>query len=324
MKWIVGVSIVAAVVFVLATITIPAQTIVPDQAVLKLFPAETQGVAFVDLAALRNTPLGQEVMAQGGPLAVTRVPKLQDFIAATGFNFQQDVDRVTVGRLDARRAMFVIQARFDKFKVERYLADHVTRLDTYMGRSIYEDRDHDFGVTFIDELVIAGYTDAVKKAVEQASLPASSIALRSDLMGAIRSFESGSQVWAAGDFHFNELPVAQLPQRAIGAGPIVDVLRTLQGGTYQMRVDTDIHAKATANFTTAENAKTLADLSRGMIALVKTQVGSQNPDLLHALDGLQVSNSGTQIVVNIAESGDLVKRLRDLRQQRPTRRLPGD
>jgi hypothetical protein len=324
MKWIAGVSVVAAVVFALATIAIPAQTIVPDQAVLKLFPAETQGVAFVDLAGLRNTPLGQEVMAQGGPLAATRVPKLQDFINATGFNFQQDVDRVTVGRLDNRRAMFIIQARFDKFKVERYLADHVTRLDTYMGRSIYEDRDLDFGVTFIDELVIAGYTDAVKKAVEQASLPASSIALRSDLMAAIRNFESGSQVWAVGDFRFNELPVAQLPSRAVGAGPILEVLRTLQGGTYQMRVDSNIHAKATANFTSTENAKTLADLSRGMIALVKTQVAAQNPDLLHALDGVQVSNSGTQIVVNIDEPGDLVKRLRKLRQQRPTRRLPGD
>src|SRR3954468_24731747 len=122
MKWIVGVSVVAAVVFALATTTIPAQTIVPDQAVLKLFPAETQGVAFVDLAALRNSPLGMEVMAQGAPLA-PRGPKLQDFIAATGFNFQQDVDRITVGRLDARRAMFVIQGRYDRFKVERYLAD---------------------------------------------------------------------------------------------------------------------------------------------------------------------------------------------------------
>ena len=87
-----------------------------------------------------------------------------------------------------------------------------------------------------------------------------------------------------------------------------------------MRVDSDIHAKATANFTSAENAKTLADLSRGMIALVKTQVATQNPDLLHALDGVQVSNSGTQIVVNIDEPGDLVKKLRG---SRGLRRLRG-
>jgi hypothetical protein len=323
MKWIVGVSVVAAVVFAVATATIPAQTIVPDQTVLKLFPAETQGVAFVDLAALRNTPLGVEIMAQGAPLT-PQVPKLQDFIDATGFNFREDVDRVTVARLDARRAIFVIQARFDQFKVERYLADHVTRLDTYMGRTIYEDRDHDFGVAFIDGLVIAGYTDAVKKAVEQVSLPASSIALRSDLMAAIRNFEAGSQVWAAGEFHFEELPVAQLPPQAAGAGPIFDLLKTLQGGTYQMRVDTNIHAKAVANFTSAENAKTLSDLSRGVIALVKTQVAAQNLDLLHALDGLQISYSGTQMFVNIDEPGDLVKKLRQLRQTPRLRRRTGD
>jgi len=323
MKWIVGVSVVAAVVFAVATATIPAQTIVPDQTVLKLFPAETQGVAFVDLAALRNTPLGVEIMAQGAPLT-PQVPKLQDFIDATGFNFREDVDRVTVARLDARRAIFVIQARFDQFKVERYLADHVTRLDTYMGRTIYEDRDHDFGVAFIDGLVISGYTDAVKKAVEQVSLPASSIALRSDLLAAIRNFEAGSQVWAAGEFNFEELPVAQLPPQAAGAGPIFDLLKTLQGGTYQMRVDTNIHAKAVANFTSAENAKTLSDLSRGVIALVKTRVAAQNLDLLHALDGLQVSYSGTQMFVNIDEPGDLVKKLRQLRQTPRLRRRTGD
>jgi hypothetical protein len=320
MKWIVGVSVVAAMTFAIATITIPAQTIFPDQTVLKLFPAETQGVAFVDLAALRNSPLGMEVMAQGAPFA-PRQPKLQDFMAATGFNFQQDVDRVTVGKVDSRRMMFVIQARYDRFKVERYLADHVTRLDTYMGRTVYEDRDLDFGVTFVEDLVIAGYTDAVKKAVEQASVPASTIALRPDLMAAIRNFEAGSQVWGAGEFHFDELPLAQLPPQAVGAGPILQVLKTLQGGTYQMRVDTGIHAKATANFTSAEDAKTLSDLSRGMIALVKTQVAVPNPDLLHVLDGVQVSNSGTQMVVNIDEPGDLVKKFRDLRQSRGLRRF---
>jgi hypothetical protein len=322
MKWIVGVSVVAAVVFAIATITIPAQTIVPDQAVLKLFPAETQGVAFVDLAALRNSPLGADVIAQGLPFT-PREPKLQDFLAATGFNFQQDIDRVTVGKIDRRHMMFVIQARYDRFKVERYLADHVTRLDTYMGRTIYEDRDLDFGVTFVEDLVIAGYTDAVKKAVEQASLPASSIALRSDLMAAIRNFEVGSQVWGAGEFHFDELPVAQLPPQAVGAGPILEILKTLQGGTYQMRVDTGIHAKATANFLSAENAKTLSDLSRGMIALVKTQVANQNPDLLHVLDGMQVSNSGTQMIVNIDQPGDLIKKFRELRQSRGLRRFRG-
>jgi hypothetical protein len=317
MKWIAGISIAAVVMFAAATLTLPAQTITPDQNVLKLFPAETRGIAFVDFAALRNTPLGQDLVAEG--TMVPRVPKLTDFMNATGFKFPQDVDRATIGRLDARRMMFVIDARYDRFKVERYLADHVTRLENHMGRSIYEDRDLDFGVTFIDNLIIAGYIDAVKKAIEQASLPASNVVLNSDLMAVIRTFEAGSQVWGAGEFHFDELPVAQLPSQQ-AAGPFLEILKTLQGGTYRMRLDTDLHGRATANFTTAENAKTVAALASGMIALMKTRAGTQNPDLLHALDGIQVSNSGTQIVVNIEEPGELVKKFRSSRGLRRLRR----
>lgn len=317
MKWIVGVSLVAVIVGAAATMTIPAQTVTPDQAVLKLLPAETQGVAFIDAAALRNTPLGQDLTDQG--LLPTPPPKLAEFAAATGFDFQRDVDRVTVGRLDNRRMLFVIEARYDKFKVERFLSDHVTRLETYMGRSIYEDRELEVGVAFIDSLVIAGYTEAVKAAVEQASLPASSVRLRGDLLATIRTFEAGSQVWGVGEFHFEELPFAKLPPETAGAAPVLELFKTLQGGTYQMRIDRDVHARAAANFTNADNAKTLAGLTRGMIALMKTQVAKEDQDLLHALDGIQVSNSGMQMIVNVEESGDLVKKLRELGPRRGLR-----
>jgi hypothetical protein len=317
MKWIVGVSLVAVIVGAFATMTIPAQTITPDQAVLKLFPAETQGVGFIDAAALRNTPLGQDLISQG--LLRTSPPKLAEFAAATGFDFQHDVDRVTAGNLGNRRMLFVIEARYDKFKVERFLSDHVTRLETHMGRPIYEERDLEVGVAFIDNLVIAGYIEAVKTAIEQASLPASDVRLRSDLLATIRTFEAGNQVWGVGEFHFDELPITQLPPQAAQAEPILKLLRTLQGGTYRMRIDRDVHARGTANFADAENAKTLAGLARGMVALMKTQLPKENQDLLHALDGVQITNSGTQMIVTIEESGDLVKKLRELGPRRGLR-----
>jgi hypothetical protein len=318
MKWIAGVSLVAAVVFAAATMTIPAQTLVPDSAVMKLFPAETQGIAFIDAAALRNTPLGQDLMSLGAVPTVP--PKLADFAAATGFDFQRDVDRVTIGRLDNRKMLFAIEARYDKFKVERFLSDHVSRLETHMGRAIYEDRDLEFGVAFIDNLVVAGYIEAVKTALEQASLPASAVRLRSDLLATIRTFDAGSQVWGAGEFRFDELPMPRLSPDTPGAEPVLELLRTLQGGTYQMRVGQDVNARATANFSDPNSAKTLAGLTRGMIAVVKTRVASGNKDLLFALDGIQVSNSGTQMIVNIQESGELMKKLRELGPRRRGRR----
>lgn len=311
MKWIVGVSLVAIVVGVAATMTIPAQTVIPDLAILKLLPAETQGVAFIDAAALRNTPLVQDLMAQGQ--LPTPPPKLAEFAQAAGFDFERDVDRVTIGRLNDRRMLLVIEARYDKFKVQRFLSDHVNRLETHMGRDIYEDREIDAGVAFVDNLVIAGYIEAVKKAIEQASLPASGVLLSNDLLATIRTIEAGNQVWGVGEFHFEELPVSQVAPQ--GAGPVLEILKTLRGGTYQMRIDRDVHARVTGNFTDADSAKTIAGLGRGMVALMKTRVAKEQ-DLLHALDGVQISNSGTSVVVNIDESADLVKKLPQLPPRR--------
>jgi hypothetical protein len=92
-------------------------------------------------------------------------------------------------------------------------------------------------------------------------------------------------------------------------------LKTLQGGTYQMRVDQDVHARATGSFSNADSAKTISDMARGIIALAKFRVASQ-ADLLHALDGIQIQDSGSSVVVNIEEPGDLLKRLRDSRHRR--------
>src|SRR6266850_3026471 len=96
MKWLFGFSIMALIVGVVATMAIPAATITPDQAILKFFPPETEGVAFIDMAGLRSSPLGADLMT--GHLArLPRGPK--EFEEATGFSVQRDLDRVTVGRI---------------------------------------------------------------------------------------------------------------------------------------------------------------------------------------------------------------------------------
>jgi len=82
-----------------------------------------------------------------------------------------------------------------------------------------------------------------------------------------------------------------------------------------MRVDQDLHARATGNFADAEAARNLGDMGRGLIAVAKLQVASQ-PDMLHLLDGIQVRDSGASVVVNIDEPGDLLKKLKDLRLNR--------
>src|SRR3989442_1703011 len=128
--------------------------------------------------------------------------------------------------------------------------------------------------------------------------------LRSDLPDSIKTIEAGKQVWAVGDFYPEQLP----PQ--VAGTPIANLIKEFQGGTYQMRVDQNVHARAFGNFTSAEHAKSAADLARGALALGKLQA-SRMPDqaFLQALDGIQIANSGSSVTVNVDESGDVLKKL---------------
>src|ERR1043165_7138106 len=98
MKWILGFIAVAVLVGVVATITVPAQTVTLDEGTLKLLPPETLGIAFIDVAGLRNAPLFNDVILQKLP----QFPhELSEFAQATGFEVQRDIDSVTAGRIGA-------------------------------------------------------------------------------------------------------------------------------------------------------------------------------------------------------------------------------
>jgi hypothetical protein len=309
MKWIVGFSLIAVIVGAAATATIPAATITLDQAILKLFPPETQGIAFIDVAALRNAALVKDVLDFYRPTVEGHLP---EFMTATGIVPQRDVDRVTVGKIAAGETLAVIEARYDRIKAEQYLKDKGMEGQAYLGHTVFSvdtqrGQTYDVGtVTFLDNLIIAGHGEAVKKALDQMSLPGSQ-PLRSDLMDAIGTIEAGSQVWAAGDFS-----VSGLPADFRGPAPALELLKSLQSGTYQMRVDQDVHARAIGNFADADAARNLSDMARGFIAVAKLQVARQ-PDMLHLLDGIQVRDAGTSVLVNIDEPGDLLKKLKDYR-----------
>src|SRR5438128_7239182 len=124
-------------------------------------------------------------------------------------------------------------------------------------------------VTFLDNVIVVGNGDSVKKALDQMSLPGSQ-PLRTDLMDAIHTIEAGSQVWAVGDFSIPDLPAGLR-----GPGPAIELMKSLRGGTYQMRIDQDVHARATGNFADAESAKNLTDLARGLIAVAKLQIAKE-------------------------------------------------
>jgi len=300
MKWIVGLSVIVAIAMGwAATAVIPAAPVSVDGASFKFLPPETDGVAFIDVAALKQAPLFQDIVKDKG-LSLPR--DLAEFSAATGFDPTRDIDKVTVGKVSPNEGLVIAQGRIDKFKIEQYLRDKGKVPEVYLGQTLYRDDNGAFLI--LDNIALVGPASTVKRAIDQMQLPGS-LPLRSDLMDAIRTIEAGNQVWGVGSFSANDLRTVGVR----GPAPVVEMLKSLSNGTYQMRIDTDLHARAIGNFTDAESAKNLADLARGALAVAKLQVAQRQPDLIQALDGVQVGNSGATLTVTVEESGDLLKKL---------------
>ena len=158
-------------------------------------------------------------------------------------------------------------------------------------------------------MILLGTDTAVKKAIDQITYPGA-LQLRSDLLDSIRTIEAGNQVWAVGNFSAQDLPVG-----AVRETPVMQILKTLRHSTYQMRIDKDVHARATGDFADAESARNLSDMARGFIAVAKLQIAKQQPDFLQLLDGIDVRSNGSSVTVRIDESGDLVMKLQKVRLQ---------
>src|SRR5262245_9552018 len=281
MKWLLGVSMVAIAMGWVAVATVPVATASIDDASFRFLPPETQGVAFIDVAALRDAPLVQDLFKSSS----TSFPRdFVEFMTATGFDPKRDIDKVTVGKVNAQDGLVIAQGRIDRFKVEQFLKDKGKVPEAYLGQSLYRDGDKAF--VLFDNLAVFGPVDTVKKALDQRQLPGS-LPLRSDLMAAIQSVEAGNQVWGVGDFTVNDLKAAGVR----GPAPVIDMLQSLESGTYQMRVDSGIHARATGKFADAQSAQNIAELARGALAIARMQVAKKQPDVVAMLDGVQIGSS---------------------------------
>ena len=286
-----------------ATATIPAATASIDDASLRFLPPDTRSVAVIDVASLRNSPLMQDVFNRKDLLPAHWAV----IMASTGFDPQRDLEKITVAKIGTGDSLAIVRARFDKFKVEQYLKDHVrSEVEVYLGQTLY--REGESAYVLFDNTALGGQARAVKKAIDQMQLPGSQ-PLHSDLIAAIQTIEAGNQVWAVGDLSVNDLSNVGVR----GPAPALEMLKSLRNGTYQMRVDSGIHARGVGNFADAESAKNVSDLARGAIAIAKSQVAKSQPELLHALDGIEVTNSRATLTVRVEESGDLLKKLKDLK-----------
>ena len=226
------------------------------------------------------------------------------------FRSQRDVERVTAGHISPRGALVIVQAHYDKFKVEQFVKDKAGDIETetYLGRVICTGKnsgDMSGGVSFIDNLIVAGTLPAVKQAIDRMAAPAPSV-VDGDLIAQIRTIEASNQIWAVGNFDPSMLS-------PFGNGAVAkagELVHSLKSGAYQMRIDQDVHVKASGVFTTPEMAKASFDLARGVLGMAQLQVANQDK-LKKLLDGLSIESNGQTLTATFNASGDLLKQIQE-------------
>jgi hypothetical protein len=109
--------------------------------VLALLPGDSAVVLYADMAALRGEPLVQRLAAMAP--AVTPGTDYAAFIAATGFEYQRDLDRVVLASSSApssqappSHVVAIADGRFDEKKIEAY-ALRYGKMQQQNGHSVF-------------------------------------------------------------------------------------------------------------------------------------------------------------------------------------------
>jgi hypothetical protein len=105
-------------------------------ALLDLAPADSTVIVYADLATLRTSTLMQKMEAVAPPPNVDR--DYADFVSATGFDFQRDLDRLVmaVGPAPAKQTVVFAEGRFDRQKIGQY-ALRTGKVEKHNGRDVY-------------------------------------------------------------------------------------------------------------------------------------------------------------------------------------------
>lgn len=303
-------AIAFSLVVLMAACAGSLETTSPAESLLRFFPSDTSGVVFINFGELRDQAfIGRFVEQNAG---VDTSEELDEFEAATGFDFERDVRQLMGGSAGEGRGLVVIDAVYDVDRVEDYLTDQGMRSGDYQGTALFrpntENAEEDARVAFLPDVALIGRESEVRGAIDRFEGSAPSALANPQLLADVEEVEDGGyQIWATG-----RLDPELIPAQAAGGGAM-ELLSALQRGTYQMRFDDAITARAIAEFSSPDQAQTAASLLEGLRGMAMIQgAATEFADLL---SGILIQNNDSRVEVqlqvdtavleNLAESGAL-------------------
>ena len=250
-----------------------------DFAWTAIVPPDTMALAGVRLDQLRATPAYRTLAGQH------RLPRFDDFRSDTGIDPERDIRELLLA-YDGQNALWIARG-------------------TFQLREAGSPRNS--SVTIIDkDTALAGPVAVVRAAIDRykggrGGAPGS-------LLTRVEALPGDPQIWAVTSGWTGLRPETL---RQMGNAANLDrVLRSTESTTLTADLRAGMHAAIAAECRNEADGLNLSAELRGLLGLMRS-VPKNRPDLLRALDSIQVTQQGRSVKVNVDLPQDLLDRLLD-------------
>ena len=267
-----------------------------DPALAVFIPPDTVALAGVRMDRLRATPIYRKLAERN------RLPRFDQFRTESGFDPSRDLHEILLAG-DGKNVLAIAHGAFPPKPPGNLKASE------YKGYTLYA-KDRWEAIAFIDKTIaLGGLVPSVRAAIDQ--YKRGGRGAPRDLMARAQALPADAQIWAVVAGWRGATP-DQLREMG-NLGNLDRVLRLVEGANLTVDLRTGVHAALTGDSRTEADAKTLADSLRGLAALARMGaprgVPGNQPDLLRALDGIQVKQAGRVVQVNVDIAEDLAEKL---------------
>jgi hypothetical protein len=242
-------------------------------------PPDTMALVGVRLDQLQATPAYRKLAGQH------RLPRFDEFRSDTGVDPERDIRELLLA-YDGQNALWIARG-------------------TFQLKQAGSPRNGSF--TVIDkDTALAGPPAVVRAAIDRyksgrGSAPGS-------LLSRVQALTGDPQIWAVTS-GWTGLPPETLRQMG-NAANLDRVLRSTESTTLTADLRAGLHAVLAAECRNEGDGLNLSAELRGLLGLMRS-VPKNRPDLLRALDGIQVTQQGRSVKVNVDLPQDLFDRLLD-------------
>lgn len=273
-----------------------------------ILPADARFVMGFDVKRFTASPFYARYAAQRG----MKPEALAELEEKTGLNPARDIDQIVVagpgGKGQASPGLVVAFGRFDLYKLGRALeTDGKATGVNHEGVTVYSFRDeapHAVAVAFLDDkTLVFGPKDRVLAAVSSRTRGETPLKTNTVLMGLVEKVRPGSTFWMVGDQSLLAGMPTSIPLPSSGPpGASADAdasltLPALMSLTVTGDLDPQVSLAITGEARDALAAKNLADVVRGLVAMVSLQA-QQKPELQQLASAVTVATEDTRVLVS--------------------------